>query len=142
MLSGATVMKVREHIIKEPQHVLDETRHVVPLVPGLDVERGEAAHGSALLVAVVLAGGERDLAAEVRRRDLQPQLALVPRHGAVHCVDEQEIGLAGLQPRLQDALPELPGVDLAYHALLFGLRSGKRAPSRTACMNASVTLMP
>src|SRR5436309_2357450 len=70
-----------EHIVEEAQHVLDEAWRLVPLVPRLDVQRRQAAHGRALLVAMVLAGGERDLAAKVRGRDLEPELPLMSRHG-------------------------------------------------------------
>src|SRR5215510_11887620 len=73
---------------------------------------------------MVLAGGERDLAAEIRGEHLQPKLALVARHGAIDRIDEEEIGLAGLQSRLHDALPELTGVDLAHDRV--GLRAAQR----------------
>ncbi len=61
-------MKLRQHIVEEAQHVLDEARLLVPLVPGLDVERGQAAHRGALLAAMVDAGRQRDLAAQVGGR--------------------------------------------------------------------------
>ncbi len=69
---------------------------------------------------MVDAGGQRDLAAEVGGVDLQPQLALVLGQRPVHGVDIEDIGFAGLQPRLQDALPELAGVDLAQHLARLG----------------------
>src|SRR5262249_24047700 len=69
---------------------------------------------------MVLAGGESDLAGEIGGGNLEPKLALMPRHGAVHRIDEEEIRLASLQPRLQDALPELAGVDLAHDRIGLG----------------------
>ena len=51
------------------------------------------------------AGRERDLAAQIRSGNFQPEFALVLGQRAIHRVDEQEIGLAGLQSRFEDALP-------------------------------------
>src|SRR5215470_11380297 len=116
--------EVCQDVVEEAQHILDEARHLVPRMPRLDVERGETAHRGALLVAVVDAGRQRDLAAQVGGRDFQPELALMPRHRAIDAVDEQEIRLAGLQPRLEDALPQLARVYLAYGGA--GLRAAQR----------------
>ena len=69
---------------------------------------------------MVGAGGQSDLGAEIGGVDLQAQLALVLGQGAVHMVDVEDIGLAGLQPRLQDALPKLTGIDLAQHFIRLG----------------------
>ena len=51
---------------------------------------------------------------------LQAQLPLVLGQRPVHRVDVQDIGLAGLQPGFQDALPELAGIDFAQHFAVLG----------------------
>ena len=95
-------------------------RVVAPFQEGLGVDRRQAADRGALLAQVVLAGGQHDLAAQVRLAHLQAQLALVLRHRAVHRVGEDQVGLAGLQADLEDLLPERAGVDLADHLVGLG----------------------
>ncbi len=92
-----------------------KVRVLVPLEIGLEIERGEAAHGGALLAMVIDAGRQGDLAAQVRGFDLEAcQLVMLgPR--VVHVVDEHQVRLAGLDARRQDADPQVTGRDLALH---------------------------
>src|SRR3546814_4774762 len=83
----------------------------VPLVPGLEVEAGEAADGGAVGAEMVLAGGKGDLGAEVRGRDLEAQVAVVLGHRPVHLVDEDDVGLTSGEARLDQLLEEGAGVD-------------------------------
>ncbi len=108
------VDEVLQDIVEEAHDVLDEALLGAPFLPGLAVDRGQAAHGRALLAQMVGAGRQRDLAAQVGGGDLQAELALVRRHGPVDGVDEDDIGLAGGDPRLDDALEEGAGVDMRH----------------------------
>jgi hypothetical protein len=93
---------------------------LVPLEIGLEVQRGEAAYRRALLAEAVDAGGQRDLAAQVRGLDLQAGELLVLGQVLVHVVDEDDVGLAGLDARLQDADPQAAGRDLAQRRAVLG----------------------
>ena len=55
---------------------------------------------------MVDAGRQRDLAAQVRGRYLQPQLAVMLWHHAVHRVVEHDVGLARRQARLDQLLEQ------------------------------------
>ncbi len=59
------------------------------------------------------AGRQRDLGAEVRGRDLEAELAVMLGHRPVHLVDEDDVGLAGREPGLDQLLEERAGVDRA-----------------------------
>src|SRR3546814_16189133 len=83
----------------------------VPLVPGLEVEAGEAADGGAVGAEMVLAGGKGDLGAEVRGRDLEAQVAVVLGHRPVQLVDEDDVGLTSGEASLDQPLAECAGVD-------------------------------
>ena len=85
---------------------------LVPLVPGLEVERGQAAHRGAVVAEVVLAGRQRDLRAQVRGRDLEPEFAVMDLGiVAVHRVGEHDVGLAGRQPGLDQLLEQRARID-------------------------------
>ena len=79
---------------------------VLPLEPGLEVQRGQAAHRGALLAVMVDAGRQRDLAAQVGGLHLQPRQLVMLGPRVVHVVDEDQVGLAGLDARRQDADPQ------------------------------------
>ena len=115
MPSGASSMKLVSTLSSMRSTSSMKPRLVAPLVPGLDIQRRQAADRGAFLAVMIDAGRQGDLAAQVRGRDLQAQLALMLGQRAVHRVDEQQIGLAGLQARFQDALPQLARIDLAQH---------------------------
>ena len=78
-----------------------------PLLPGLEVHRRQAAHRGARAAEVIDARGQQDLAAQVRLAHLESELALMRRELVVGRVAEQQVGLAGLQPRLEDLLPQM-----------------------------------
>jgi hypothetical protein len=69
---------------------------------------------------MVAAGRKRDLGAQVRRRDLQAEVAVMLGHRPVHLVDEDDVGLAGRKAGLDQLLEEGAGVDLAADALVLG----------------------
>ena len=46
---------------------------------------------------------------------LRAKLALVRRHGIVHRVGEQQVGLTGLDAQFEDFLPDLPCIDRTQH---------------------------
>ena len=117
---GRGLDEAGQHIVEHAQHVLDKALFLGPLVPGLDVERRQAADRGAVLAVMVDAGGQRDLAAQVGGVDPKAQLTLVLGQRPVHRVDVEDIGLAGLQPGFQNALPQLAGVDLAQDLLVLG----------------------
>ena len=112
-----------QHVVEEAHHVLDEGRMLVPLEPGLEVQRRQAAHRRALLAVMVDARRQGDLGAEVRGLDLQPGQLVVLGPRPVHMVDEDQVGLAGLDPRRQDADPQRARGDLAHHRAV--LRRGQ-----------------
>src|SRR3546814_3190833 len=87
-------------VVEHPHHVLDKALVAVPFVPGFEIEAGEAADCGAIIAEMVAPRGQRDLAAQIRGRDLQPQVAVMLGHHAVHLVDEDDVGLAGRQPCL------------------------------------------
>jgi hypothetical protein len=104
--------EVLEDVVEEAHDILDEGRMVAPLQEGLGVDRRQAADGRTLLPQVVEAGVKHDLRAQVRLTHGQAEVPLVLRHGAVHGVGEDQVGLAGLQADLEDLLPQAAGVDL------------------------------
>src|SRR3546814_7353451 len=65
----------------------------------------QAADRGALTPDAVEAGRQRDLGAEIRGLDLQPLQLLMLRQRPVHMVDVDDVGLAGFNPRRQDADP-------------------------------------
>ena len=133
MLSGAVSMKLVSTLSSIRSTSSTKPSASRPLVPGLDIERGQAAHRGAFLAVMVGAGGQGDLAAQIGGVDLQAQLALMLGQRPVHRVDVEDIGLAGLQPGFQDALPQLAGIDLAQHLAGLGALAGRTArSSRTA----------
>jgi hypothetical protein len=52
-LVGRAVDVVLKDVVEEAHHVLDEHLVAVPLIPGFQVERGEAAHGGAVIAQMV-----------------------------------------------------------------------------------------
>src|SRR3546814_5683686 len=85
---------------------LDERLVAVPLVPGFEVQRGEAADRGAIVAEMVAARRQRDLRAEVRGRDLEAEVAVMLGHHPVHLVDEDDVGLAGREARLDQLLEQ------------------------------------
>src|SRR3546814_8464150 len=63
-----TVDIILEHVVEETHHIFDEALLVLPLIPGFEVQGREAAHRGAIVAEMILAGGQRDLAAQVRDR--------------------------------------------------------------------------
>ena len=117
---GRLLDEVLEHVVEEAHHVLDEQRVVAPFGEGLEVKRGQAAHRRAVLAVMVGAGWQRDLAAQIRHADLEPGELVMLGRGAVHVVDEDKIGLAGLDPAGQQADPQRARLDAAHHRLGLG----------------------
>ena len=116
---------------------------VLPLEPLLQVQRRQAAHRGALLAVLVAAGRQRDLAAQVGGLHLQPGQLVVLRQRPVHVVGEDQVGLAGLDARRQDADPQARARrSRAPTAPSLGERSGHASSASTARMNASGTSMP
>ncbi len=111
---------VLQHVVEEAHDVLDEGPVVVPLVPGLQVERGQAAHRRAVVAEMIDPGRQGDFRAQVRGRDLEPELAVMLRHHPVHCVGEDDIGLAGGQPRLDQLLEQRARIDRGAHRIILG----------------------
>src|SRR3546814_13167351 len=70
---------------------LDERLVAVPLVPGFEVQRREAADRGAIVAEMVAARRQRDLRAEVRGRDLEAEVAVMLGHHPVHLVDEDDV---------------------------------------------------
>ncbi len=66
--------ELRQHVVEHAHHIFDEVRLVAPLIPGLEIERGEAAHRGAFFVAVVDAGQQRDFTARDSRSRLSVQI--------------------------------------------------------------------
>src|SRR3546814_12476196 len=86
--------------VEETHHIFDEALLVLPLIPGFEVQGREAAHRGAIVAEMILAGGQRELAAQVRGRNLEPQLAMMLGHVLVHVIGEPDIRFAGRQTRL------------------------------------------
>ena len=105
--SRRVVDELLQHVVQHAQYVFDEARLRAPLLPGLEVHRRQAAHRGAGAAQVVDAGGQQDLAAQVRLAHLEPEFALMWRELVVGRVAEQQIRLAGLQPRLENLLPQV-----------------------------------
>ena len=112
---------ILQHIVEEAHAILDELRLVVPLVPSFDIQRRQAAHRGAIIAQMVRPGGQGDFGTQVRRRHLQPQITLVLGHGAVHFIDEDDVGLAGGQPCFHQLGEQRAGID--FGALLASLRA-------------------
>ena len=55
------VDELLQHVIQEAHHVRDETRMVLPLEPGLEVQRGKAADRGAVLAMLISPRGQGDL---------------------------------------------------------------------------------
>src|SRR5690606_2612896 len=108
-LCRRTLDEVLEYVVEKAHQIVDEARIVAPLVPRLEIDRRQAAHGGADLADVIAAGRQQNLAAQVRLAHGEPELALMGRQMPVRRVDEQQIRLAGLQARLENFLPQLPG---------------------------------
>src|SRR6476661_1179596 len=64
-LVGSAGDIVGQDIVEEAHDVLDELLVLVPLVPRLEVERGEAAYRGSVGTEMVAARGQRDLRAKV-----------------------------------------------------------------------------
>ncbi len=60
---------------------------------------------------MVGAGRQRDLRAQVRGGDLEAEVAVMLGHRPVHLVDEDDVGLAGREPGLDQLLEQRAGVD-------------------------------
>ena len=114
-LAGRAVDVILQHIIEEAQHILDEQLVGVPLVPCFQVQRGQAAHRRPIIAQVIFAGGQGDFAAQVRRGHLQPQIAVMLRHHAVHGVVEDDVWLAGGEARFDQLLEQAARVHRAAH---------------------------
>ena len=82
---------------------------VLPLVKGFQVERGQAAHRGPVHAAMVEAGGQGDLAAQIGHLDLEAGQLLMLRQRPVYMVAEQNIGFAGFHPGGQNADPKTSG---------------------------------
>jgi hypothetical protein len=106
---------VLQHVVEEAHHVLDELLVAVPLVPGFEVERGQAAHRRAVIAEVVDAGRQGDFRAQVRGRNLEPQIAVMLGHHAVHGVGEDDVGLARGKAGFDQLLEQRTRIDRAAH---------------------------
>ena len=111
---------VLQDIVEHAHHVFDEALVAVPLVPGFEVERREAADRGAIIAEMVAAGGQRDFRAEVRGGDLEAQIAVMLGHHAVHLVDEDDVGLTRREARFDELLEQRARVDAAADALVLG----------------------
>ncbi len=80
-------------------------------IPGLEVERGQAADRGAIVAEMVLAGRQGDLRAQVRGRDLEAEIAVMLGHHPVHVVGEDDVGLAGGEAGLDQLLEQRAGID-------------------------------
>ncbi len=105
--------EIFQHVVEEAHDVFDEARLITPFEEGFGIDRRQAADGGAVAALVIDAGVQHDFRAQVRLADLQAQVALVRRHGAVHRVGEDQVGLAGLQADFEDLLPQRTRVDEA-----------------------------
>ncbi len=103
---GRGADEVAQHVVEEAQAILDQMRIVLPIVEIFQIERRQAADRRALLAVMVDAGGQRDLAAQVRGFDPQAGQLVMLGQGAVHMVDIDDIGLAGLDAGGEDTHPE------------------------------------
>ncbi len=78
------------------------------------------------------AGRQGDFRTQIGGRDLQTQGLLMVRHVAVHGIDEQQVGLAGLQAGLENLLPQRARVNALDLAVILGAAQGelgrRRAP--------------
>ena len=110
---GRALDEVFEHVVEHSQHVLDEALFAAPLVPALEIHRGEAADRRARLTQVVAARRQQDLAAEIRLPHGEARRTLMWREMPIRRIDEQQIGLAGLEPCLEQALPQEARGDFA-----------------------------
>ena len=119
-VAAGRIDEALQHVVEKAHHVVDEGRMLVPLEIGFEIERAEAAHRGALLAVMVDAGRQRDLAAQVRGLDLEAGQLVMLGPGVVHVVDEDQVGLAGLDARRQDADPQVAGRDLALHRAVLG----------------------
>ena len=62
---------------------------------------------------------QRDLRAQVRGLHLEPGQLVVLGPGVVHVVGVDDVGLAGLDPRREDAYPQRPRRDLLHQRAVF-----------------------
>jgi hypothetical protein len=119
-LGGGAVDVILEDVVEEAQHVFDEDFVGVPLVPCFQIERGEAADSGAVVAEVVLAGGERDFAAQVGCVDLEAQISVMLGHHAVYGVGEDKVRLAGGEAHFDDLLEEAARIDLGAGGAVLG----------------------
>src|SRR3546814_17276960 len=84
--------------VEETHHIFDEALLVLPLIPGFEVQGREAAHRGAIVAEMILAGGQSDLAAQVRGRNIELQLAMMIGHVLGHVTGGHDIQVAGRQP--------------------------------------------
>ena len=120
-LVGRPVDIVLQDVVEEAHDVLDELLVAVPFVPFLEIERGQAAHCSAIVAEMVDAGRQCDFGAQVRGRDLEPQFAVMLGHHAVHRVGEHDVGLARSEPGFDQLLEQAARVDgLAHRSVTRG----------------------
>src|SRR3546814_17544296 len=84
-----TVDIILEHVVEETHHIFDEALLVLPLIPGFEVQGREAAHRGAIVAEMILAGGQRDLAAQVRGGNFERS---EERRGGKECVSTVRSG--------------------------------------------------
>ncbi len=124
-LVGGAGDVVGQDIVEEAHDVLDEALVLAPLVPGLEAQRAEAADRGAVGAEMVLAGRQRDLAAQVGGGDLEAEVAVMLGHRRVHRVDEDDIGLAGRETGLDQLLEQRASVDRAALRAVPGAAQGE-----------------
>ena len=117
---GRVVDEVLQHVVEEAHHVFDEGRVILPLDEALDVQRRQAAHRRAVIAEMVNARGQGDLGTQVRGLDRQARELLVLGDLAVHGVGIDDVGLAGLDPRRQQADPEAARLDRGDRRAVLG----------------------
>ena len=113
------VDEVLQHVIKEAHHIFDELRIAFPLIVIFKVQRAEAAHGGAVATQMVMAGWQRNFAAQVRHFYRQLGLFMVLRNGLVHRIDIDDVGLTGFNTGGENFGPQVTRLHRFHHVAVF-----------------------
>ena len=106
-----TVDEILKHVVEHAHDVFDEDLIAVPFIPCFKIERRQAAYSRPVITQMVAAGWQGDFRAEVRRRYLQAQIAVMLWHRVVHGVAENDVRLTSCKAGFNELLEQCPRVD-------------------------------